>query len=352
MDKVTYILGAGFSAPLGLPVMSNFLIKSKDLYFQDTEKYSHFKSVFNTIKELSVCKNYYDTNLFNIEEILSILEVRSFIEGEKLKDDFIKYIIDTINCYTPEINPYGEQFPGNWNDFVFGGKEIQRKYGYFIGSLLGVKFWRKKENYIDDLIGNSYWVKGGNNKDVGYSVLSLNYDMVLEGYCQFMNSNYRKDDNISFSDEIVSEWHKPSLFKLHGCSGDGTIVPPTWAKGTHRDIIPIWKNAYQALVDSTHIRFIGYSLPLSDSYVKYLLKSSVVNAPHLKQIDVICLDKDASVKKRFDDFIQYDYYRFKNADIVEYLNEVHELSKRNILSSEAPVILNKLEIAHERFMSK
>lgn len=25
MEKVAYILGAGFSAPLGLPVMSNFL---------------------------------------------------------------------------------------------------------------------------------------------------------------------------------------------------------------------------------------------------------------------------------------------------------------------------------------
>lgn len=41
-EKVVYILGAGFSAPLGLPVMSNFLVKSKDLYFSDTEKYKRF----------------------------------------------------------------------------------------------------------------------------------------------------------------------------------------------------------------------------------------------------------------------------------------------------------------------
>jgi hypothetical protein len=32
VDRVVYLLGAGFSAPLGLPVMSNFLMKSKDLF--------------------------------------------------------------------------------------------------------------------------------------------------------------------------------------------------------------------------------------------------------------------------------------------------------------------------------
>jgi hypothetical protein len=31
VEKVVYLLGAGFSAPLGLPVMSNFLIKAKQV---------------------------------------------------------------------------------------------------------------------------------------------------------------------------------------------------------------------------------------------------------------------------------------------------------------------------------
>jgi len=37
LEKVVYLLGAGFSAPLGLPVMSNFLEKSKDIYFADPQ---------------------------------------------------------------------------------------------------------------------------------------------------------------------------------------------------------------------------------------------------------------------------------------------------------------------------
>ena len=44
-DKIVYLLGAGFSAPLGLPLVSNFISKSKDLYFEQPGKYSHFLEV-------------------------------------------------------------------------------------------------------------------------------------------------------------------------------------------------------------------------------------------------------------------------------------------------------------------
>jgi hypothetical protein len=35
MKNVVYVLGAGFSAYAGLPVMSNFIEKAKDIYFSD-----------------------------------------------------------------------------------------------------------------------------------------------------------------------------------------------------------------------------------------------------------------------------------------------------------------------------
>src|SRR4051812_18098433 len=103
MENVLYITGAGFSAPLGLPVMSNFLLKSKDMFFNSESKWPHFEKVFKTIQEMSVAKNYYETNLFNIEEILSILEMRESL-GEALpKREFTKYIVDVINHYTPPL---------------------------------------------------------------------------------------------------------------------------------------------------------------------------------------------------------------------------------------------------------
>lgn len=45
--------------------------------------------MFDEINELSISKNYYSADLFNIEEILSIIEMGTFLEGEKLKKVFI-----------------------------------------------------------------------------------------------------------------------------------------------------------------------------------------------------------------------------------------------------------------------
>ena len=73
-SKVVYILGAGFSAPLGLPVMSDFLSRSKDLYFEDSQRFKHFDKVFQEIRHMAQAKNYLDIDLFNIEQILSILD--------------------------------------------------------------------------------------------------------------------------------------------------------------------------------------------------------------------------------------------------------------------------------------
>ncbi len=125
MEKITYVLGAGFSAPLGIPVMRDFLTKSKDLYFSNTTRYIHFKQVFDLIRDLSVAKNYFDTDLFNIEEILSILEMQVFVEKRRLRKAFLQYVRDVIIYYTPSIEGRAGGLPGNWHDFVFGGSLLQ-----------------------------------------------------------------------------------------------------------------------------------------------------------------------------------------------------------------------------------
>jgi len=83
--------------------MSNFLMKSKDMYFSDRERFGTFKDVFDAIEEVSFTKNYFDANLFNIEEILSILEMQELVESGRLKRGFVHYILDVIKHYTPPV---------------------------------------------------------------------------------------------------------------------------------------------------------------------------------------------------------------------------------------------------------
>jgi hypothetical protein len=121
MDKIVYLLGAGFSRPLGLPIMSDFMDKAKDLYFSNKPEYKYFYDVFTRIKNLSYIMRFYDADLNNIEEILSTLEMQRLLgDNEDQKIDFINFLIDVIASHTPEfINRYR---PDRRGDGTYGSQ--------------------------------------------------------------------------------------------------------------------------------------------------------------------------------------------------------------------------------------
>ncbi len=344
MNRIVYILGAGFSAPLGLPVVSNFLERSKDMYFQDREKFQHFSDVLNKIDEMSKAKNYYETDLLNIEEILSIIEMRESIFGDQGQERyFSKYIVDVIKHYTPRIkraNPENE-----WSSTIFGEGQ-SNLYGCFVASLLGYAF--QLAEYRNDIYPKSYCTSVPAETDFEYNVITLNYDMVLEQITDYL----LKKDMVSTSfkrsaTEGVVGWENGLLAKLHGSADTGIIIPPTWNKGlANNSIRAEWQIAYNSLSNANHIRFIGYSLPTNDSYLKYLLLTSIMEADHLKTIDVLCLDPNESVSRRFHDFIKFKKLRFRSDTtenyLVKHMQEYGEGWPKEIQ-------FDKLEHAHEDF---
>ncbi len=363
MERVVYLLGAGFSAPLGLPVMSNFLIKSKDMYQENPDHYKHFKQVFDRIKDMSVCKNYYETDLFNIEEILSILEMGEYLEGKKLKKSFLRYIADVIERYTPALEPY--ELNRNWSDFVFGKypsgsierlTELWNGYGFFIGNIHNL-FFSVKKIKNEDAPGRRFTrrlvCRRNPNPEITYSVITLNYDLIPENICHFINVNYDVDEDISFvpkpDGKINGGQNGPVLAKLHG-SVDATIIPPTWNKSVDEKISDVWRLAHEALVDANHIRIIGYSLPIADTYVKYLLKTAAIDALplNLKSIDVICRDPDESVRDRYRKLVRFRDWRFVDADVEDYLSM--NLQKYSTSQDIQELRLDMLEEAHKEFM--
>jgi hypothetical protein len=340
VDRVVYLLGAGFSAPLGLPVMSNFLLKSKDLFASNPARYAHFSQVFNKVNEMSVAKNYYATDLFDIEEILSILEMNSFIDGGKSKDLFAKYISDVIQYFTPSMRPYQGALPSNWQDVIFGTEAPWRGYGYFALNLCNAVLTQEVNGLA--CLRNS-------KPTAQYSILTLNYDMVLENVIQFVRERAMMPNEIGFG----GAKRKPEvtlLAKLHGSADEGIIVPPTWSKGTHPEIVPIWREAKKALREANHIRVIGYSLPTADTYIRYLFKSAVLESLNLKSFDVLSKDPDGSVRRRYDDFVTFNYYRFVKADVLEYLQHF-DSQMYSSMTRLATKWYDRLEDAHESFFA-
>ena len=330
MDSVVYWLGAGFSAPLGLPVMGDFLLKSKDQYASDPEQYEHFGPIFKRIDELSKVKNFFRADLYNIEEILSLLEMNTLLRGIE-REWFFQYIRDVISFHTPQIQ-LEKIDTGSWFQTMWGTPP-RRYYGAFITSLLNRRaIWFPGSTDAHLIHENA---SASNSR---YAVISMNYDLVLEKFAEIAGGPFAETQ----------------LIKLHG-SVDGDIVPPTWNKSLHPEIEATWKLAHQLLSSANHIRFIGYSLPESDLYVRFLLKSAALESDNLKKIDVICLDDhQGSVQKRYRDFIEFPMFRFVSAYAENYLERITpERKDRNPqrgspLNNESIEYPN-LESAHEQF---
>src|ERR1017187_4034160 len=356
MNKVVYFLGAGFSAPLGLPVMTNFLIKSKDMYFSDPSRFEHFSIVLKKITEMSVCKNYYETDLFNIEEILSILEMRQQIDGPTTQAAFVKYLIDVIVHFTPAIKPHNGNFPANWHSHAFDS-QIQQAYGYFVASLLNLSL---EIGLFNDEASHPpqqtkvLIAKRQTAPQTSYSIITLNYDLVIEDFAKCFSEQFKGGRLRFVLDEDEEQDNMPLLSKLHGSIHLGKIVPPTWNKALNPKSVLPWQRAFSLLKSANHIRIIGYSLPTADSYIKYLLKAAAIESPHLKAIDVLCMDGNGKVKNRYDEFINFNKNRFVNGNVVDYLNLHNEELVKPFENPpwDVPMVCDKLEDFHERFFEK
>lgn len=344
-DSVVYLFGAGFSAPLGLPLMNDFLIESKDMFADAADEYRHFSEVFEAINRMSVLKNYFRADLFNIEEILSILEIDSFLGGERLAEDFRRYLCDVIEHYTPEIKPYGG-LPSNWHRFAFGRDTRWTGFGYFFANLFGLRL-QTGPGGSPTGIAAQYAAT-----EASYSIVTLNYDRVPEVVSEFLNKGGVDGGPHQFArtiEEVEGSARSTPLAKLHGSSDTGKIVPPTWSKGTHPEIAPVWNLASYLLKRAHHIRIIGYSLPTADAYVRYLLKSAAMEAPHLKRIDVIGWESTGNARSRFDEFITFPRYRYVEGRTEDYLAHLfdHMIPARREPSGRWH---DRLEASHENFM--
>jgi hypothetical protein len=286
---------------------------------------------------------FYKTNLDNIEEVLSILEMERLVGrvSKEEANDYIKFIVDVIQYFTPSIEGL-TNFSQVSQGLYRVVKDTEKTHEYQLRDQI---IYRVPSSYYGNFVLHLFngevvvkGVGGGEkvnqfsefelrceiekNPSLRYSVITLNYDLVLENYAKYLSS-------VSLGTELKfirsrDKRHQglPCLVKLHGSVDNQVIIPPTWNKTITPQIDKEWETAYRLLSSANHIRIVGYSLPDSDAYVRYLLKAGILKSENLKRIDVLCKDEDESVRRRYDSFItlQHPKYRFCNGDVTEYLS--------------------------------
>lgn len=293
--------------------MATFLERAKDQYYADQGTYQHFGPILDAIARMHVANSYYKTDLFNIEEILSILEMQTHLSPSTASLDltaFTRFIADVIRHYTPPLVPH------SGNDFMsqmtWGGR--WRDYGPFTAMLLGYNATLIDRDARTNVV--RYRIALDDSPSTTYSVVSLNYDLVLETLAEGLAQRHGTTRLFSTDPTVPGI----PLAKLHGSVDTGNIVPPTWSKGLTSPAIGLaWKRAYELLRDANEIRIVGYSLPDSDNYVRYLLRAAAIDSPNLKAINAFGLDKDGTVKHRFEQFITHRTFRFQAITTETYL---------------------------------
>lgn len=348
MEKVVYILGAGFSVPFGLPLVNNFIEKSKDLFATSSEEFGYFEEIFKLQDSLSKIKNCYRSNLYNFEEVLSLLEMQNYFSGNDLPENYTRYISDVIRSYTPKFSMRTET--GNSPDSQLLNlvesdlpSDFLRGLILFTASLCN----RSLGAYRPD---RSYSVRTFTrliNRNYDYKVISLNYDRLLEqALATLKELDFQACQGFSHEVDDSTDIENLSLVKIHGCVQKGNIIPPTWKKGSGSDVSRLWNTAYKMLSETNHIRVIGFSLPETDSYFKYLLKTSFLNSTNLKSFDVLCYDPDRSVEQRYREFITFPNLRFANEKTESYLGHTFDIEGCNYNNQGASKLRYDLETNH------
>jgi hypothetical protein len=348
MRNIVYILGAGFSAPAGIPVMSDFLRAAQDIRqnHPGDGPYSYFGRVLDQFATPTKILPYYKADTFNIEEILSILEMESLVTQKPGKTKiFEKFITDVIDYHSAswksnKIEPLLQSL-----QLIASNHPLIDLYVPFVLNIFQCDLELRDDIRYDK--GKMRFVLKPREQGLNqpsYSIITLNYDLALEQALEYINQFVAPTHGLRWStaqtdpgrskkgperlksattDERSKGVGVP-LSHLHGCTNGLGIISPTWNKsrvGTKekRDIFGNWLIAHEALQNANEIRFLGYSLPESDSYIKYLLKSAGLTCKNLQKISAICLDPNGDVEPRYLALFNQGRFRFAKEDLRTYL---------------------------------
>ena len=298
-----YILGAGFSAARGLPLIKDFMLALRDAHpwLLEHGRSPEAKAVEHVLQyrlDSAPASYRVEIDLENIEELFSLSDTGRDILSNDIRVA-IAATLDYKAAFSPEpmttFNVTDKtHIPSSWNAHTGDGTNYSvPMYRFFVQALLGA--WT-------DFQSTSAFV-------------TFNYDCLVDDALQSLG--HRVDYGIPKAGSADleakvslrrAEHSLVKVLKLHGSvnwmrrsraaalqilggyadvmdkKGIPEIVPPTWRKLFAKELVAVWKAALGEIEQATRIVIMGFSMPETDLHFKYLLASGLRRNVALREI--------------------------------------------------------------------
>jgi NAD-dependent SIR2 family protein deacetylase len=340
-DRNVYILGAGFSAPAGVPLIHDFIDRSR-IYFDDPgskldkRDQEHFQRFLDFKQRMSQAREKVKLDLDNIEELFGLVEI-----SHRLSDESAETRTSTVFVIakTLELATRSQRL----GEVVFQmDKEILGKRGKY------PQGFYKPAGYSDDMLAADPYLYFGSlatgllddpdlQKSRVNTFITFNYDLLLEDalYKVGLAREYHLPQGGTVVDAEEPGLQRCSVLKLHGSTNWGVctqcgqhmvvlsrdmfglsselsllecekchtptlqpfLIPPSWDKSEYSDIMrPVWSEAVKALEQASRICVIGYSMRETDSFFRYLIALALSQNHNLYRFIVVDSNRNIVVK--------------------------------------------------------
>ncbi|MEM7434500.1 MAG: hypothetical protein AAF436_05060 [Myxococcota bacterium] len=298
--KRVYILGAGASAPSGVPVVKGFFNAIEDSKHSGAKHFQTFMRGYQALRGVHA-KGRLDTQ--NIEEVLGAFELAQLCEEQLVNDVDPKELVDAakrvIGDVIAERSKIRVEYRTTSNTVGPSASKIEPPLGYrsltktknasFItfnqDLMLEYALWLDKVRFhhaglqdadsvpIIKLHGSLNWERDEKSKAV----------MVHDPNKVFASQRREWfDEPLPGNDTLIHEKTLPTI------AHTPLIVPPSWAKYAHYlPISAVWKAAVAALRAAQEIYVIGYSLPESDFFFRHLFAIGTLSDTRIRKFLLI-----------------------------------------------------------------
>jgi NAD-dependent SIR2 family protein deacetylase len=363
MSNTVFILGAGASCEYGLPLISNFLEKSRELYNRtkaDVYK-DNYERVIQTIGNLQNVNSKSFINIYNIEEVLSAFEMGRIInklpgiskkeEIEHIVESTKRLIYETLDKSTELKIASRSELPDAFSSHQRLINFIDRKNKENIDAcsiitfnydlLLDYALYKQKLNVnycLDEvnkdkvsqvklmkLHGSLNWFTQVDEKN---DVVPLYLDDIFKDIKYYFNPG--GEDKIFFIDPIKWLSEKNNKYNEKNIIPEPILVPPTFNKIEYnKSILNVWRQTSLELTKAENILICGYSHPETDNFFKYLFALGISGESIIKRI--VVYDPDQGVNEKYKKILGRslaERYIFKETYFQSFVEDLDNILER------------------------